>query len=148
MSLIEGPVLSPRQNVSLHLTQSRAGTRAHNINTVKCKLCSNMLSSSSFNSHLVKCHNASPEQIKKLSGKSSSANPPSPPRQFYTTTNPIAGQHIYPNEVKMKFHTYIPDKENNNCTTGLVMHSENGNSPKSSNSSSKVSLSFICFKHK
>ena len=136
MNIIESQVLSPRQNgVSLHMSQSRAGTRTHNINTVKCRLCNNMVSSSSFNSHLVKCHNASPEQIKKMSGKTASVNPPSPPRQAYVAANPI-GQVVYQNEVKMKFHTYVPEKENSH---GLVLKSENGNSPKSSNFSSKVS---------
>ena len=140
MNLIENQVLSPRLNgVSLHVSQSRSGTRAHNINTVKCKLCNNMVSSSSFNSHLVKCHNASPELIKKMSVKTGPVNPPSPPRQPYTTVNLVAGQTVYQSGAKMKFHAYIPEKENSHGITSLVLKSQNGNSPKSNNSSSKVS---------
>lgn len=128
---------SPRQNgVSINTTQPRASPRTHNINTVKCSLCNNMVSSSNFNSHLVKCHNASAEQIKRMSLKTSTSNLPSSPKQNYTLTNNIVGQAYYQNETKIKFHTYVPEKDSNQ---GLVLKSENGSSPKSSNSSVKVS---------
>ena len=134
---MEGQMSSPRQNgVSLNATQPRASARTHHINTVKCSLCNNMVSSSNFNSHLVKCHNASAEQIKRMSLKNSTSNVPSSPKQNYTLKNNIVGQAFYQNETKIKFHIYIPEKDNNQ---GLVLKSENGSSPKSSNSSVKVS---------
>ncbi|KAI6653675.1 ATPase AAA [Oopsacas minuta] len=131
---MDSQILSPRQNgVSL---QPRNNTRTHNINTVKCTLCNNMVSSSSFNSHLVKCHNASAEQIKRMSVKTTPTNLPSSPEQNYSAVNNIVGQAYYQNETKIKFHTYVPEKDNSH---GVVLKSENGSSPKSSNSSVKGS---------
>ena len=134
----DSPVLSPPQNGVHHVlnvTPSRTTARAHNINTVKCLLCNNIVSSSSLNSHMVKCHNASSNQIKRMPIKTAVLNLPSSPKQaFSTNVSSINGQTIFQGEQKIKFHNYVPERE-------VVMKSDsNTNSPKSSNSSAKVSL--------
>ena len=137
MSGTDSPVSSPPHNGIHHLlnvSQSRATPRAHNINTVKCLLCNNIVSSSSLNSHMVKCHNASSNQLKRsIPIKTSVLNIPSPPKQTFSTANGINGQAVFQSEHKIKFHNYVPESQ-------VVMKSDSiTNSPKSSNSSVKVS---------